>query len=162
MEESHTLNIVAQKPLILAPSFSPPCRVAVLLRLIHLYPTREHPARLRAQSRVKPLSQTWLRRALWPSLDHNLEYRCPPSSQNPTLGRATTACQVAPCTLSNPCRRSYHLEIIQQPHCTAEFGTAYLSRVPISPPIVARLTVRDPSGNSVVPCVILTCGRSTK
>ncbi|KAF9526141.1 velvet factor-domain-containing protein [Crepidotus variabilis] len=53
--------------------------------------------------------------------------------------------------LSESNTRSYHLEIVQQPLRTAEFGTAYLSRVPITPPIIARLTVRDPSGNSVVP-----------
>ncbi|PPQ63390.1 hypothetical protein CVT24_005655 [Panaeolus cyanescens] len=47
--------------------------------------------------------------------------------------------------------RSYHLEIVQNPHRTAEFGMAYLSRVPLTPPIIARLIVRDPSGNSVVP-----------
>jgi len=50
--------------------------------------------------------------------------------------------------------RSYHLEIEQQPVGTAEFGTMYLSRVPITPPIVARLIVRDLSGNSIVPYVI--------
>lgn len=47
--------------------------------------------------------------------------------------------------------RRYHLEIIQHPLRTAEFGAAYLSRVPLTPPIIAQLTVRDPSGNSIVP-----------
>ncbi|KAF8899603.1 velvet factor, partial [Gymnopilus junonius] len=47
--------------------------------------------------------------------------------------------------------RSYHLEIVQHPLRTAEFGAAYLSRVPLTPPIIAQLTVRDPSGNSIVP-----------
>lgn len=49
--------------------------------------------------------------------------------------------------------RSYHLEVIQHPQKTAEFGTASLSRLPLTPPIVAQLTVRDPSGNPVVPYV---------
>ena len=50
--------------------------------------------------------------------------------------------------------RSYHLEIVQHPQRTAEFGHSSLSRLPITPPIIARLTVRDPSGNSVVPYVV--------
>lgn len=49
--------------------------------------------------------------------------------------------------------RSYHLEIVQQPQKTAEFGQSNLSRLPVTPPIIAQLTVRDPSGNSVVPYV---------
>jgi len=49
--------------------------------------------------------------------------------------------------------RSYHLNIVQQPQRTAEFGSARLSRLPITPPIIAQLTVRDPSGNSIIPCV---------
>ncbi|KAJ3515985.1 hypothetical protein NLJ89_g1407 [Agrocybe chaxingu] len=53
--------------------------------------------------------------------------------------------------LADPHTRSYHLEIVQHPLRTAEFGANYLSRVPLTPPIIARLTVRDPSGNSVIP-----------
>lgn len=49
--------------------------------------------------------------------------------------------------------RTYHLDIVQHPLKTAEFGTASLSRLPLTPPIVAQLIVRDPSGNSVVPYV---------
>ncbi|XP_006462062.1 hypothetical protein AGABI2DRAFT_206232 [Agaricus bisporus var. bisporus H97] len=49
--------------------------------------------------------------------------------------------------------RSYHLEIVQEPQKTAEFGQSNLSRLPVTPPIIAQLTVRDPSGNSVVPYV---------
>ncbi|KAF8075079.1 velvet factor-domain-containing protein [Lyophyllum atratum] len=48
-------------------------------------------------------------------------------------------------------QRTYHLEIIQHPQKTAEFGHSSLSRLPLTPPIIARLTVRDSSGNSVVP-----------
>jgi len=47
--------------------------------------------------------------------------------------------------------RSYELEIVQHPLRTAEFGLANLSRLPLTPPIIARLTVKDPYGNSVVP-----------
>ncbi|TFK39404.1 velvet factor-domain-containing protein [Crucibulum laeve] len=53
--------------------------------------------------------------------------------------------------LSVPHTRSYHLEVIQHPLRTAEFGMANLSRLPLTPPIIAQLTVRDPSGNSVIP-----------
>ncbi|KAF9462955.1 velvet factor-domain-containing protein [Collybia nuda] len=53
--------------------------------------------------------------------------------------------------LADPFTRTYHLEVIQHPQKTAEFGQASLSRLPLTPPIIARLTVRDPSGNSVVP-----------
>jgi len=50
--------------------------------------------------------------------------------------------------------RSYELEVVQHPLRTAEFGMANLSRLPLTPPIIARLTVKDPSGNSVVPYVL--------
>ena len=50
--------------------------------------------------------------------------------------------------------RSYELEIVQHPLRTAEFGMANLSRLPLTPPIIARLTVKDSSGNSVVPYVL--------
>ncbi|KAK7445418.1 hypothetical protein VKT23_014835 [Stygiomarasmius scandens] len=46
---------------------------------------------------------------------------------------------------------SYHLEIVQQPQKTAEFRDAPLSRLPVTPPVIARLVIRDPSGNPVVP-----------
>ncbi|KAL1752100.1 velvet factor-domain-containing protein, partial [Schizophyllum commune] len=47
--------------------------------------------------------------------------------------------------------RSYHLEVVQQPVRTAEFGNASLSRLPITPPIIVKLTVTDRSGNAVIP-----------
>lgn len=50
--------------------------------------------------------------------------------------------------------RSYELEIVQHPLRTAEFGMANLSRLPLTPPIIARLTIKDPSGNSFVPYVL--------
>jgi len=47
--------------------------------------------------------------------------------------------------------RTYHLEVVQHPQKAAEFRNATLSRLPVTPPIIAKLIVRDSSGNSVVP-----------
>ena len=87
----------------------------------------------------------------------------------PTLSRPRPKIQIAS-LLANPLTRyvlygvrrlsdkilsrSYHLEIVQHPQRTAEFGYSSLSRLPITPPIIARLTVRDPCGNAFVPYVI--------
>ncbi|KAF7770578.1 hypothetical protein Agabi119p4_6552 [Agaricus bisporus var. burnettii] len=68
----------------------------------------------------------------------------------PSFSRPTPRIQVAS-LLADPQTRSYHLEIVQEPQKTAEFGQSNLSRLPVTPPIIAQLTVRDPSGNSVVP-----------
>ncbi|KAJ7880309.1 velvet factor, partial [Mycena olivaceomarginata] len=48
-------------------------------------------------------------------------------------------------------RRSYQLYVVQHPQRTAEFGYASLSRLPLTPPMVVQLMVRDANGNSVVP-----------
>lgn len=72
------------------------------------------------------------------------------SSQRPVFSRPTPRIQVAS-LLADPQTRSYHLEVVQHPQKTAEFGHSNLSRLPITPPIIVQLTVRDPSGNSVVP-----------
>jgi hypothetical protein len=53
--------------------------------------------------------------------------------------------------LSDPQSTSYHLEVIQHPQKTAEFGTAILSRLPLTPPIIVRLTIKDPTGNIIFP-----------
>ncbi len=45
----------------------------------------------------------------------------------------------------------YHLEVIQHPIKTAEFRNASLSRLPLTPPLVARLTVSDARGTVFVP-----------
>jgi len=46
--------------------------------------------------------------------------------------------------------RTYHLEVIQHPERTSELGTtAVLSRLPLSPPLVVRLTVKDVAGNAI-------------
>jgi hypothetical protein len=41
------------------------------------------------------------------------------------------------------------LEVIQQPEVSAEFGSAALSRLPLAPPLVAQLTIRDSRGNVI-------------
>lgn len=46
---------------------------------------------------------------------------------------------------------TYHLEVVQEPEKTAEYAGSSLSRLPLSPPIIARLTVKDSAGNSIVP-----------
>ncbi|KAG7443654.1 uncharacterized protein BT62DRAFT_322737 [Guyanagaster necrorhizus] len=53
--------------------------------------------------------------------------------------------------LSESYTPTYQLEVVQQPQKTAEFRNASLSRLPLTPPLVARLVVRDPSGNPVIP-----------
>jgi len=44
---------------------------------------------------------------------------------------------------------SYRLEIIQQPERAAEFGMRQLSRLPVSPPPIVQLHIRDQAGNPV-------------
>jgi len=53
--------------------------------------------------------------------------------------------------VANPRSRSYQLNVVQHPQKTAEFGYANLSRLPLTPPTVVQLTVRDSHGNSIVP-----------
>lgn len=48
-------------------------------------------------------------------------------------------------------RRSYHLDVVQHPIRTAEFGSASLSRLPLAPPIVVQLVIRDPAGHAINP-----------
>lgn len=45
--------------------------------------------------------------------------------------------------------KTYYLEVIQQPEVSAEFGSAALSRLPLAPPLVAQLTIRDSRGNVI-------------
>ncbi|KAH7890725.1 velvet factor-domain-containing protein, partial [Phlebopus sp. FC_14] len=47
--------------------------------------------------------------------------------------------------------RSYQLDVVQHPQRTAEFGSASLSRLPLAPPVVVQLIVRDRFGNSIIP-----------
>jgi hypothetical protein len=51
--------------------------------------------------------------------------------------------------LTDRCSRTYHLEVIQHPEVSAEFGSAVLSRLPLAPPLVAQLIVRDSRGNVI-------------
>ncbi|KAG8699874.1 hypothetical protein FRC09_006322 [Ceratobasidium sp. 395] len=45
--------------------------------------------------------------------------------------------------------RTYYLEVVQAPERTAEFGNAVLSRLPLAPPLVVKLTVRNRSGGVI-------------
>ncbi|KAH9000262.1 velvet factor-domain-containing protein [Lactarius akahatsu] len=45
--------------------------------------------------------------------------------------------------------KTYYLEIIQQPEVSAAFGSAALSRLPLAPPLVAQLIIRDNRGNVI-------------
>ncbi|TBU44007.1 velvet factor-domain-containing protein [Dichomitus squalens] len=45
--------------------------------------------------------------------------------------------------------RSYRLEIVQHPHRTAEFGASALTRLPLAPPLIAQLIMRDSAGRTV-------------
>ncbi|KAJ3755348.1 velvet factor, partial [Lentinula raphanica] len=47
--------------------------------------------------------------------------------------------------------RSYHLEVVQQPQSAAEFANYPLSRLPVTPPVIVRLSIHDASGNQVEP-----------
>ncbi|KAI9440504.1 velvet factor-domain-containing protein [Lactarius indigo] len=45
--------------------------------------------------------------------------------------------------------KTYYLEVIQQPEVSAAFGSAALSRLPLAPPLVAQLIIRDNRGNVI-------------
>ncbi|KAG8718453.1 hypothetical protein FRC08_005259 [Ceratobasidium sp. 394] len=45
--------------------------------------------------------------------------------------------------------RTYYLEVVQAPERTAEFGNAVLSRLPLAPPLIVQLIVRNRSGNVI-------------
>ncbi|KAJ7355561.1 velvet factor-domain-containing protein [Mycena albidolilacea] len=65
--------------------------------------------------------------------------------------RSNPRLQVASLPTAPRNRRSYQLYVVQHPQRTAEFGYASLSRLPLTPPMVVQLMVRDANGNSVVP-----------
>ncbi|KAI8974537.1 velvet factor-domain-containing protein [Trametes punicea] len=46
--------------------------------------------------------------------------------------------------------RTYRLEIVQHPDRTAEFANSALTRLPLAPPLIAQLVMRDPSGRTVI------------
>jgi len=43
----------------------------------------------------------------------------------------------------------YNLDIVQQPQKAAECGSSSLSRLPLAPPLIVQLSIRDASGNVV-------------
>ncbi|KAJ7850929.1 velvet factor-domain-containing protein [Mycena olivaceomarginata] len=72
-------------------------------------------------------------------------------SQYPTQLRSNLGLQVSSLLADHRYRRSYQLNIVQHPQKAAEFRYANLSRLPLTPTMVVRLTVRDANGNSIVP-----------
>lgn len=47
------------------------------------------------------------------------------------------------------------MDVVQHPIRTAEFGAASLSRLPLAPPIVVQLVIRDHAGRAVNPYVLI-------
>ena len=45
--------------------------------------------------------------------------------------------------------RSFHLEIVQHPIKTAEFGSSTLTRLPLAPPLIAQLHIRDHAASAI-------------
>lgn len=43
----------------------------------------------------------------------------------------------------------YNLDIVQQPQKAAECGSSSLSRLPLAPPLIVQLSIRDTSGNAI-------------
>ncbi|KAI0794021.1 velvet factor-domain-containing protein, partial [Fomes fomentarius] len=46
--------------------------------------------------------------------------------------------------------RSFRLEIVQHPDRTAEFGASTLTRLPLAPPLIAQLVMRDSAGRAII------------
>ncbi|KAI0644194.1 velvet factor-domain-containing protein [Trametes meyenii] len=65
-----------------------------------------------------------------------------------SLGRSDDL-QVAS-AISRDQPRTYRLEIVQHPDRTAEFGSSVLTRLPLAPPLIAQLVMRDSSGRPVI------------
>ncbi|TEB29081.1 hypothetical protein FA13DRAFT_688243 [Coprinellus micaceus] len=72
----------------------------------------------------------------------------PPTDISPS--RRKPSIEVAS-LLADPQIRIYRLEVVQQPLRTAEFGMNNLSRLPLTPPLLVKLTINDPTGSPVVP-----------
>ncbi|KAI0820340.1 velvet factor-domain-containing protein [Trametes gibbosa] len=68
----------------------------------------------------------------------------PPSA----LGRSDDTQVVSEISGDQP--RTYVLEIVQHPHRAAEFGSSTLTRLPLAPPLIAQLTLRDSSGRMAI------------
>ncbi|KAH9852039.1 velvet factor-domain-containing protein [Lenzites betulinus] len=65
-----------------------------------------------------------------------------------TLGRSDDTQVVSEISGDQP--RTYVLEIVQHPHRAAEFGASTLTRLPLAPPLIAQLTLRDSSGRTAI------------
>ncbi|OJT02869.1 hypothetical protein TRAPUB_6539 [Trametes pubescens] len=65
-----------------------------------------------------------------------------------SLGRADDVQVVSEISSDQP--RTYRLEIVQHPDRTAEFGASTLTRLPLAPPLIAQLVLRDSSGRIVI------------
>ncbi|RDX48236.1 hypothetical protein OH76DRAFT_1353006, partial [Lentinus brumalis] len=46
--------------------------------------------------------------------------------------------------------RTFRLEIVQHPDRTAEFGASTLTRLPLAPPLIAQLVMRDSAGRIII------------
>ncbi|KAI0334528.1 hypothetical protein GY45DRAFT_1112932 [Cubamyces sp. BRFM 1775] len=89
-------------------------------------------------------TSTWTRR---PSLP--LSHRARGVNRlTTTLGHTDDAEVAAAISSDQP--RTYRLEIVQHPDRTAEFGNSALTRLPLAPPLIAQLVLRDPSGHTVI------------
>jgi hypothetical protein len=62
---------------------------------------------------------------------------------------AQATCRLIRFLPQQPAYSRYSLSIIQQPTRAAEFGTNVLSRLPLAPPLIVKLEVKDPKGNDV-------------
>ena len=49
----------------------------------------------------------------------------------------------------NACKRTYQLVVVQHPQTTVEFGQHDMSRLPLAPPLLVRLVVRNSVGAEV-------------
>lgn len=75
----------------------------------------------------------------------------PPSQQLAYNIRPTGSfdVRVSPSSIGGHCERpllTYYLEVVQQPQRAAEFGASSLSRLPLAPPLIVQLSVRDAAG----------------
>ncbi|KAL5492407.1 hypothetical protein ACEPAI_3854 [Sanghuangporus weigelae] len=67
------------------------------------------------------------------------------------LGQAVSSSPVILGSPPDTTGRTYHLEVEQHPERTAEFGPAVLSRLPLAPAPIVKLTIRDHTGSPIDP-----------
>ncbi|RPD76457.1 hypothetical protein L226DRAFT_377192 [Lentinus tigrinus ALCF2SS1-7] len=58
--------------------------------------------------------------------------------------------EVAAADASDDHTRTYRLDIVQHPDRTAEFGASTLTRLPLAPPLIAQLVMRDSAGRTII------------